>query len=229
MNYLRCQQDDPWLCAGDFNETLSASEQFGGLPKEEWKMAGFREAVEHGFFSNLGYLGVSYTWDNRQEGARNIQARLDRALWDDKFLERFDGTSVSHIQTTESDHCSILISMKKFNWLDGSHHGKSFKHVNMWRGHEHYEEVVKDSWVDGTTNFEDVMSLLNQLRSRLICWGREEFGSMKNELKAMRQKLETIRLGSLHSGPTRSEKDFMKRISELLGREEAMARQRSRI
>jgi hypothetical protein len=73
------------------------------------------------------------------------------------------------------------------------------------------------------------MSLLNQLRSRLICWGREEFGSMKNELKAMRQKLETIRLGSLHSGPTRAEKDLMKRISEMLAREEAMARQRSRI
>ncbi|KAM0917640.1 hypothetical protein ACQ4PT_009125 [Festuca glaucescens] len=228
MNYLRHQQDEPWLCAGDFNETLSASEQSGGLPKEEWKMAGFREAVEHCSFSDLGYSGLPYTWDNRQEGTRNIKARLDRALGDDKFLEQFDGTSVSHIQTTESDHCAILISMRKSNWLDGSGQGKSFKYENMWRRHEHYEDVVKDSWVDGAANFEDVMSSLNQLRSMLVCWSREEFGSVKNELKAMRQKLEALRLGSLRSGPTRAEKD-LKRISELLAREEAMARQRSRI
>ncbi|KAM0931352.1 hypothetical protein ACQ4PT_000394 [Festuca glaucescens] len=229
MNYLRHQQDEPWLCAGDFNETLSASEQFGGLPKEEWKMAGFREAVEHCSFSDLGYSGLPYTWDNRQEGARNIKARLDRSLGDDKFLERFDGTSVSHIQTTESDHCGILISMRKSNWLDGSGQGKPFKYENMWRRHEHYEEVVKDSWVDGAANFEYVMSSLNQLRSRRICWSREEFGSVKNELKAMRQKLEALRLGSLRSGPTGAEKDLMMRISELPAREEAMARQRSRI
>ncbi|KAM0896908.1 hypothetical protein ACQ4PT_022902 [Festuca glaucescens] len=229
LNYLRHQQDEPWLCAEDFNETLCASEQIGGELNEEWKMEGFREAVECCSFSDLGYSGLPYTWDNRQDVARNIKARLDRALADDKFLERFDGTSVTHVQSTKSDHCAILISMRKSNRLDCAATGKPFKYENMWRGHEHYEEVVQKAWVNGSANLEDVMSSLNLMRSRLVSWSREEFGSVKKELKAMRQKLEVLRLGSLRSGPTRAEKDLMTRISELLAHEEAMARQRSRI
>lgn len=229
IKYLRHQQDEPWLCAGDFNETLCAYEQIGGVLKEEWKMEGFRESVDFCSFSDLGYSGLPYTWDNRQDGTHNIKARLDRALAYDRFLERFDGTSVSHIQTIESDHCAILISLRKSNWLDGAVTGKPFKYENMWRRHEHYQEVVQKAWVNGSTNLEDVMSSLNLMRSRLVGWSREEFGSVKKELKAMRLKLEVLRLGSLRTGPTRAEKDPMKRISELLAREEAMARQRSRI
>ncbi|KAM0863971.1 hypothetical protein ACQ4PT_044229 [Festuca glaucescens] len=34
LRFLRCQFDTPWLCAGDFNEILCASEQIGGNNRE---------------------------------------------------------------------------------------------------------------------------------------------------------------------------------------------------
>jgi hypothetical protein len=46
MKFLRREYDTPWLCAGDFNEVLFNSEQFGGNEREEWKMDGFREVVD---------------------------------------------------------------------------------------------------------------------------------------------------------------------------------------
>ena len=87
----------PWICIGDFNEVLDASEQFGGNVWEEWKMDGFREAVDDCRLDDLGNIGLPYTWDNRQQGMNNVKVRLDRGLCDEKFQESFDNTSVLHV------------------------------------------------------------------------------------------------------------------------------------
>jgi hypothetical protein len=55
----------PWLCDGDFNEVLQANEQFGGARRSERQMEGFREAVSICGFSDLGFISLPYTWDNR--------------------------------------------------------------------------------------------------------------------------------------------------------------------
>jgi hypothetical protein len=52
---------------------------------------------------------------------------------------------------------------------------------------------------------------------------------VKKQLKVMRGKSESIRQESLLSGPTREECDLMKKLSELLAREESMMKHRSRI
>jgi hypothetical protein len=46
LKLLNNHGDLPWLCAGDFNEVLEASEQFGGNVRPERQMDGFREAVQ---------------------------------------------------------------------------------------------------------------------------------------------------------------------------------------
>ena len=109
LRFLRNQTDLPWLCVGDFNEVLHEDEQMGGNDREEWCMEGFREAVDYCSFSDLGFRGLPYTWDNRREGSRNIKVRLDRGLADAAWLDLFGGSLVTHVQTAESDHCAILV------------------------------------------------------------------------------------------------------------------------
>lgn len=229
LKYLRAEYDKPWLSAGDFNEILDAHEQFGGIHREDWMMEGFREAVDCCRFTDLGYTGLPYTWDNRQQGDRNIKVRLDRALADDKFMELYDNTMVSHVQTTESDHCAILVQIKKSDWMDDNGGHRPFRFENAWTRHSQYTEVVERSWIPVGSDLAAVADSLNIVRSKLKTWSREEFGSVNKQLKEMRQRLENIRFNSLWSGPTREEKGLMNRISELMAREEAMAKQRSRI
>jgi hypothetical protein len=62
-----------------------------------------------------------------------------------------------------------------------------------------------------------------------MTWAHNSFGSVKKELQRLRAKLESVRRASMHSGPTAREKQLMKRISELLSREEIMMKQRSRM
>ncbi|XP_073367809.1 uncharacterized protein [Aegilops tauschii subsp. strangulata] len=144
MKYLRKKSDNPWFCAGDFNEILDASEQIGGNVRDEWKMDGFRDAVEECRMDDLGYIGLPYTWDNRQQGIGNIKVRLDRGLGDDKFQERFDSTSVQHIQTTESDHCALIISGNLQRWSRNESGSvpkqlkilrEKLENVQMFKGH----------------------------------------------------------------------------------------------
>lgn len=60
-------------------------------------------------FMNLGYIGLLYTWDNRQEGDRNVKVRLDKGLTTDAFLGAFRDVKVCHVQTTMSNHICLAV------------------------------------------------------------------------------------------------------------------------
>ena len=112
LRFLRAQLDLPWLCAGDFNEVLSADEHFGRNQRETLQMVGFQDMVTDCGFLDLGYSGLPFTWDNRQEGNNNVKVRLDRAFGDHKFMDTFGESAVRHFPTTESDHSALLIDVR---------------------------------------------------------------------------------------------------------------------
>jgi hypothetical protein len=74
LNLLGSKSDLPWLCAGDFNEVLRAEEHFGGQGRTEQQMEGFRDAVQNCSLTDLGYIGLPYTWDNRQQDGDNVKS-----------------------------------------------------------------------------------------------------------------------------------------------------------
>lgn len=90
LRLLKSRSVHPWLCAGDFNETLEATEQFGGNVCPEGQMDGFQDAITFCELKDMGYVGLPFTWDNRQEGVRNVKVRLDRAFADEAFLTVFN-------------------------------------------------------------------------------------------------------------------------------------------
>ena len=89
--------------------------------------------------------------------------------------------------------------------------------------------MVEEGWQPQANDLAGVYDALNGVRRSLQKWSREEFGSMEKQLKMMREKLERLRAVSLGTGPTLAERDLLKRISELLAREEALKKQRSRV
>jgi hypothetical protein len=103
----------PWLCAGDFNEVLTGEEHFGANDRDDRQMEAFQEVKADCGFTDLGFRGLPFTWDNKQEGSRNVKARLDRAFGDDQFLNSLGNTSVEHIQLAKSDNCGLLVSVRQ--------------------------------------------------------------------------------------------------------------------
>jgi hypothetical protein len=111
IRYLYAQDDLPWLCCGDFNEILQQTEQMEQNQRSENQMEKFRSCLTDCRLVDLGYSGYPFTWDNKREGLANVQARLDRATANEKFLDMFPQTNVQHIITEESDHMALLIKV----------------------------------------------------------------------------------------------------------------------
>lgn len=133
----------PWLCVGDFNETLSSSEHFGGTGRTEAQMEGFREAVSICRFSDLGFIGLPYTWDNRREGDQNVKARLDRGLATDTFLDIYREVKVWNVQTTISDHSCLVVEY--LNHTNRRRKKKNFRYENMWQRDPSYMALIRDT------------------------------------------------------------------------------------
>jgi hypothetical protein len=144
LRWLSTRSVLPWLCAGDFNEVLHANEQFGGQGRSERQMEGFREAVEICGFNDLGYIGLPYTWDNRQPVGHNIKVRLDRGFANAEFFNLFQSIRVWHIQTTVSDHCCLLLDCRR-GGSARSRRKHQFLYENMWKRDPSYKDMVEQA------------------------------------------------------------------------------------
>ncbi|KAG2539975.1 hypothetical protein PVAP13_9NG509928 [Panicum virgatum] len=212
MRFLRAQSSVHWLCVGDFNEVLWVEEQFGVNEREQWQVAAFQDAVNDCGFTDLGFHGLPFTWDNRQEGDRNVKVRLDRALGDSRFMAELGDSEVFHLPLAESDHAGLLVK-------------------NMWKSHGEYTDFVNSSWDPGPgpADLSAATRALTSLQASLKSWDREVFGSVKKQIKQLRKELEEERGSTLYRGPTVKEREIMATLSDVLAREEIMEQQCSRI
>ena len=51
---------------------MEAHEQFGGHERPKRQMDRFKEAVHASGFVDVGYIGLPYTWDNKQQEGDNV-------------------------------------------------------------------------------------------------------------------------------------------------------------
>lgn len=103
--------DLSWLCGGDFNEVVDNIEYFRAHDRVEWQMAGFREVIDDCEFQGLGFNGIPFTWDNKQEDVGNVKVRLDRFLANPMGLR--------HIPSPRLDHRLVTTRIKKLRAAEG--------------------------------------------------------------------------------------------------------------
>ncbi|KAK1661182.1 hypothetical protein QYE76_049341 [Lolium multiflorum] len=193
-------------------------------------MRAFREVTEDCGLIDLGFSGLPYTWDNRQEGSANVKERIDRAFGNDGLLNLFQVVKVKHVSVVQSDHCMIQTELKKHV----SHRPlgmRAFKYENVWQTHGDYDKVVVDLWQKALrgVGLEGFAKTLSSMQNGLSSWGTATFGDFKKKLSNLRRELDRVRRISLGRGPSPEEKKIMERINEVLFQEEIWIKQRSRV
>jgi hypothetical protein len=98
------KSDAPWLMIGDFNETMWKGEHYSCTRRAERQMLDFREVLSHCDLHDLGFVGLPWTYDNKQEGSRNVKVRFDRAVASPAWADSFPDAQLHHLTSSRSDH-----------------------------------------------------------------------------------------------------------------------------
>ncbi|KAM3218187.1 hypothetical protein P3L10_022717 [Capsicum annuum] len=101
----------PWSILGDFNIIIDIDEKLGGqmyIMNKNFEIIGVIEACG---LTDLYFHGQKFTWCNHKSVNDRIYKRLDRAMVNDKWLEIMPLSTITHLSSTSSDHCPLLLEI----------------------------------------------------------------------------------------------------------------------
>ncbi|XP_026399510.1 uncharacterized protein LOC113295387 [Papaver somniferum] len=79
----------PWLVMGDFNTIMREDEKKGGLKPLLISMLEFNNCLHSCGLIQAPNTGLDFSWCNNRAGRRRIVCNLDRAVFNDKWLDKF--------------------------------------------------------------------------------------------------------------------------------------------
>jgi hypothetical protein len=197
LRYLQAQDNLSWICADDFNEITVQEEHVGLSQRSDGQMQVFSDCPTDYRLTDLGFTGYPF-WDNRRDGPANVQARLDRAVGNDAFLDMFAFTTVDHIPTEESDHMALLIRVKSEITASAQTKQRGFMFEEMWTRHETYDDTVSMAWQNTGFHGRGIGALWQRLKDvsgNLRSWSYHTFGSVQREIKRLRSCLDEANCG----------------------------------
>ena len=141
LSHLRSLVEGSWCCIGDFNAILNASEKQSVNAPYYNQMEDFWVALENCELTDLGFIGHKFTWTNRRPGSAHTKQRLDRAIANRGWTEKFSASSVSHLFNHASNHIHILLTTMNVRQLRGRGAG-GFRFEECWLLWDDCEEAV---------------------------------------------------------------------------------------
>ena len=228
LKSLGNQFDLPWVCCGDFNELVESSEKVGGLVRSDWQMRQFREALSEAGLSSLPSSGPRFTWRGRRHGVGWIKERLDRFVANGEWLALYPSLCCINVVSSASDHCPIFMEA---NPITQGFRRKRFRFEAMWLTHAQCKDQVELAWgsaIEGDP-LAQVTRKIKDCKTNLMAWDKDVFGNVTRKIKVESKKLEALE--RLPAGELVEEQIccLKKELNALLGKEEIMWRQRSRV
>jgi hypothetical protein len=190
-------QSVPWLCAGDFNEILFRNEKEGGNERPQRCMDKFREALEECDLHDLGFSGDRFTWRNKQmKRNTHIRERLDRAVANYTWRDRFSLVKVRNGDPYHSDHRPVVIVTcdDRGRRIRGAAGEKAFHFEAAWLKEERCRGLVEEAWEEGAFNGEgNVAARIMVISSSLQHWNNNVLRDLEKRLQKAKKELEVWR------------------------------------
>jgi len=184
MNDFSANNSQPWLLAGDFNETKSMEERRNCSDDLIRRCTHFGNWIESNALIDLGLTGQQFTWSRSLSPETKKCARLDRGLCNQEWRLLFEEAGVHHLLQNQSDHCPILISLYAFVPLKQTF--KPFRFQAAWLTHDRFTECLKENWRSDTPLYPHLF----QLSEALTKWNREVFGNLYLRKKQLWTRIE---------------------------------------
>ncbi|VVA35089.1 PREDICTED: reverse mRNAase [Prunus dulcis] len=100
---------NPWIIMGDLNEVNWSYEKEGGANWNRKRRRFLLEYMEKNNLLDLGFKGSIFTWERSLGENGHVRERLDRALANYHWIERWPNACVTYGLRIGSDHCPIVL------------------------------------------------------------------------------------------------------------------------
>lgn len=103
---------------------------------------------------------------------------------------RFDNTRVSNITTIGSDHCPIVVEIRRYSMANvGIQGGRWFYFEKSWAGYNECKEKIIDSWLTESDFHTNAVNCKNQLTQR----SKRIFGEEKRKVAKLQETIRELR------------------------------------
>lgn len=219
MELKHTMGDNPWCNAGDFNAKLTMDDRKGGATLGTLPCPRFRKWLMSSEMLDIGFQRPSFTWSKG-----SLLERIDRAFFNQKWLECFSSSSMLYLPQGYSDHRLLLI--KSHNQVkDGKI--KPFHFVMTWVTHNGFPEMVRNSWDQGT----NITDSISRFQEAATMWNKKEFGHIDKKKRILKARIKGVQLALEHRysmSLSIIEADMLKKYKEVLTQEELLWFQKSR-
>ncbi|XP_073355205.1 uncharacterized protein [Aegilops tauschii subsp. strangulata] len=152
-------------------------------------MGVFRDCLETCELRDLGFSSLPYTYNNGQDGNRNVQVLLDRACVDEALRDLFPAARVVHLATFCSDHSPLLVNLEGVQ--EQRRRPSASRYEIMWERDFKLPTVIPEAWAKHRPagNLGSVALSLKEVMKDLRQWSKATFGNVVKEIESLRGKL----------------------------------------
>ncbi|KAF6167875.1 hypothetical protein GIB67_027653 [Kingdonia uniflora] len=170
----------PWLAIGDFNCIRSWDEQSGGTGPLPCSVTDFNDYIDACSLTESFSSGPKCSWCNNQKGRARILRRLDRALYNNAWISKFDGWSCKYLPRDISDH-SALVGSTQYIPKPGN---IPFRFLTGWVTVSSFRDPVINSWSESLLGdpLYVVMKILQRLKAVIKTWKKENLGGLRSQI-----------------------------------------------
>ena len=193
LESLKHSNNLPWLCLGDYNETISQTEKSGGRLRPTRQMDWFREVIHHCGFIDLGYTSSRFTWSRNHPVDGQTYIRLDWALATIAWKSLFQNTVVQHVPTSASDHFMLIVNLPSIRHRQPKSQ-PPFRFEAMWLRDPRCAKVIQEAWMEGLYKPEctPITNCHDNCKAHLTSWNKMEFGHVGRQIARLEQELQAL-------------------------------------
>lgn len=223
IKHLARDNNLPWCLIGDMNNVLSQADKRGGRRYPGWLIQGFQEVLDECELFDMDMQGHPFTWERGRGTVNWVEIRLDRALVNRAWLDKFHQAKLINLEVTTSDHCPLLLKPKEEINIVRT---KRFRFENAWLREPMCKKIVEEEWerAQPTSSLYDKISSCSTV---LSSWGKDITGDFQKRINHSKNVLRITR-GRRDSVSIQQFQEESKKLTEIFTQQEVFWKQRSK-
>ncbi|XP_048615701.1 uncharacterized protein LOC125588412 [Brassica napus] len=214
----------PWFMIGDFNKITGHNEKEGGRQRSDSSFLSFKQMLTDCGMLEFSFTGDMLSWVGKRAGRVTVRCRLDRAVGNADWHEKFPHSNVKYLRLWGSDHRPILVDIL----TKPTRRSMKFKFDRRWLDNEELRQIILEGWKspDLPPN-ANIMEHISSCRKALSEWRKQHNINSAKLVEELKEKVEGLYADD--NATTEEIAAALKELSDALKAEEMFWKQKSRV